>query len=549
MKYVQTLHSQFEEAFMDAYREANPRKKRKILPYLHAIHRRWYYATLVEHTPFSPANLMEVICIHHGEDSGKYPLPVLRTPTKVMGIDSQIITYTADDHPIIGDMRSMLDFCTPHIDLCEEVCFSDEQATKAAELLSINDPHYASFMLELVMWLKLLVKMPSLYVQRMQLSKKCKELMSGTNREILDIIINATISMTSAGLKHSIPTPEHIFTESFLRSLLTKPMETDDIFARVFEIMGYEMEDLLEISNMPTVEGIPLESMGFDMELLSGTFVMGIVLDRYFFTPFGHFLRLIRPMYALPFALDEEIADYIDVCEDPQEAFVAFFAPCSSYTLTDLGLEILDVTPNEDNYFVASEMPFDSMKETIFADEEAFSTFIEMARHLSPLALTGGFVQTANIFTFRIRLELEPTVWMHLQVSKNMNLHHIYDEVIRFFDIKPNGDYSFFHDKTENRFAEYPSAKRANRAKNPRKTSCQTPLADLDLVRMKHLILVAHNQAKPFAGEASIVRLQLEMLNEKPPDPEEFYPRCSRMSKELKSRTNADFEDELDFPF
>jgi len=534
---------------MDAYREANPRKRRKILPYLHAIHRRWYYATLVEHTPFSPANLMEVICRHHGENPGLYSMPALRTPSKVVGVDVRTVSYTPDNHPVVDDMRSLIDYCTPHIDLCEEVCFTDDQALEAAEKLSINDPHYASFMLELAMWMKLLTKMPSIYVQRMQLSKKCEEFLEGSNRDILNDIINATISMTSYGLKNSIPMPEHIFTESFIRSLLSQPLETDDIFARVFEVMGYEMEDLLEISSMPIAEGVPLENMGFDMELLSGTFVMGIVLDRFFFTPFGHFLRIIRPMYALPFALDEEITDYIDVCEDPQEAFVAFFAPCSSYTLTDLGLEMLDIAPTKENYFNASELPFDTMKDTIFIDEESFYTFVEMARHLSPLAVNGGFLPTGNIYTFRIRLDLEPAVWMHLQIPKNMNLSHIYDEAIRFFDIKPNEDYSFFHDKTENRFAEYPSAKRANRAKNPRKTSCQTQLAELDLEHMKHLILVAHNQAKPFAGEASTLRLQLELLSEKPPDPAEFYPRCARMSKELKSRTDADYEDELDFPF
>ena len=548
MKYVRILHSIFDEQFIEAYKGANSRKRRKVLPYLQAIHRRWYYATLVEHTPFSPANLMEVICRHYGESSGLYPLSALRTPTKVTGLDVSILSYTADCHPAVVDMRRLVEYCTPHVDLCEEECFTDAQALEVSELLSLNDPHYASFLLELAIWMKLLNRMPSLHVQRMQVSKKCEEIMALSDRELLLDMVEATIALSTYGLRNSMPMPEHIFTESFVRSLLTSPLETDEIFARVFEVMGYELEDLLEISNMPATDGIPPEILGYDMELLSGTFVMGIVLDRFFFTPFGHYLRLIRPMYAIPFGLDEEVKDYVNVCEDPQEAFVAFFAPCSSYTLTDLGLEILNVTPTEDNYFNAADLPFDTMQDTIFANEQAFATFVELARHLSPLALQNAWAGAEEILTFRVRLESEPSVWMHYQVPDNMTLQHLYDEAVQYFGLKHNEEFSFFHDKTENRFAEFPSAKRANRAKNPRKTACQTPLSELDFDNQKNLILAAYNQAKPFAHEASTVRLQLEYMKTTPPNADEYYPRVSRMSKDMKVISAERFEDEWDFP-
>jgi len=548
MKYVHTMHSLFETKFMEAYRGANVRKRRRLLPYLQALHRRWYYATLVEHTPFSPANLMEVICRHHEESVQLYPQAVLRTPTKVSSVDVRMLLYTAEDHPVCGDMRRLLEYCTPQVDLCEEECFTDVQALEVAELLSLNDPHYASFLLELAMWMKLLSKMPSLYMQRMQPSKRCEEILGLSNRELLQDIVEATIGMTAYGLRHSMPIPEHIFSESFVRNLLTKPLETDEIFARVFEVMGYELEDLLDISNMPVPEGVPLESLGYDMELLSGTFVMGIVLDRFFFTPFGHFLKIIRPLYALPFDLDEEIGEYINVCEDPQEAFVAFFAPCSSYTLTDLGLEVLNVTPTKENYFNADDLPFGTMKDAIFSDDHAFAIFVEMARQLSPLAFESQWNIVDEIFTFRVRLEGAPSVWMHLQMPDNMTLCHLYEELAQAFGLKDNEEFSFFHDKVENRFAEYPSAKRANRAKNPRKAACQTILSELDFEHMKFLILAAYNQAVPFAGEASTVRLQMELLSMTPPDPDEFYPRISRMSKDMKVRAVRRLEDDFEFP-
>jgi hypothetical protein len=237
MRYIAILHSLFENSFLESYRVINKKKRRRILPYLQAIHRRWYYSTLAEHTPFSPANLAECIADYFKEAPNRYPVAVLRTPAKVTGVDVRIVSYTIDDHPVVADMKLLVNYCTPHVDLYESGCFTDEQAVEVAELLSINDPHYASFLLELAIWMKMFTKLPSLYVQRMQPSKKCAEMLGQTNEEILRDIIDAAIQMTAFGLQNSIPMPEHIFTESFVRSLLHEPLETDEIFSRVFEVM------------------------------------------------------------------------------------------------------------------------------------------------------------------------------------------------------------------------------------------------------------------------------------------------------------------------
>ncbi|MCL1883965.1 MAG: hypothetical protein FWF81_09480 [Defluviitaleaceae bacterium] len=531
-KYTKILHTLFEEDFMASYRDANTKKRRKLLPYLQAIHRRWYYATLAEHTPFSPANLFECISAYYGEETDKYPIATLRTPSKVTGIDMKVLSYKIESHPVVADFRLLMNYCTPHIDLYEDNCFTDEDALKVAKILSIPDPHYASYLLELAVFTKMFTKMPSLYVQRMKPSKKSEEILSLSDEELLHSIINATISLAAFGLSTSMPMPEHIFTESFVRSLLNNPTETDEIFARVFDVMGLEIEDLMEIGNEEIMDA--MDAFGIDMELLSSTFVMGIVLDRFFFTPFGHFLRIIRPLYALPFAFSDELGDYVSVCEDPEEAFVAFFAPCSSYTLTDLGLNILNIEKNEQNYFDAGELQFENMKNSIFLDSQTMRTFIEMAKHLSPLAFSGEI--PGEIYTFRVRLESDTSVWLHLQVPDNFSLQNLYDEITEYFGIKNNGYFSFFHDKTENRFAEYPSAKRVAKTKNPKPPADESYLSELDFDHMNHLILVAHNQASMFNQEPPKTRLLLERLNVKDIQMGEMYPQVVRMSKNMKNQ-------------
>ncbi|MCL2455933.1 MAG: hypothetical protein FWD19_00115 [Defluviitaleaceae bacterium] len=537
-KYVTILHALFEKGFLAAYRESNTKKRRRLLPYLQAIHRRWFYSTLAEHTPFSPANLTECIAAHFCEQPDQYPVAVLRTPTKVCAVDVKINAYTAENHPAVYDLQKLVKYCTPHVDLYESGCFTDEQALEAAEKLSINDPHYASFLLELAIWLKLLKKVPSLYVKRMLPAKNSDEFLRRPCEEILRDMIDAAIKLSVCGIRQSVPMPENIFSESFIRSLLTKPLETDEIFGRVFDILGYDIEEVLEISNKNPDE-MPLDEDDFDMELLSGTFVMGIVLDRFFFTPFGHFLRLIRPLYGLPFGFSDEINGYVNVCEDPEEAFVAFFAPCSSYTLTDLGLKIFDVAPSEENYFDAAELNFEQMKDSIFVDENTLSTFVELAKYLSPLAFESGMC--GGVYTFRVRLESDASCWIHLQIPDNYSLEELYEEIADNFQLKINGHFSFFHDKTENRFAEYPSIKRATKSKSPKTTACESILSDLDFEHMSQMILVVYNQTAFLDREPPTIRLQLELLHVKAPDFSEEYPFVSRMSKKMKGFSGGIF--------
>jgi len=249
------------------------------------------------------------------------------------------------------------------------------------------------------------------------------------------------------------------------------------------------------------------------------------LLDKFFFTPFGHFLKLIRPLYVLPFEFTVELNDYVTVSDDPEEGVIAFFAPCSSYTLTDMGLEFFGVEKTEENYFdAAATIPFGQMKETVFSCKEALEVFVAIGRHIGSLQLDH---LPDKIYTFRVRREDNPSMWMHLQMPNTDTLHDMYVEIAEYMELKDNDDYAFYHDKQENRFAEYSSIKRS---KGGKKTS-DTPIDALDYEHQKQMLLVTYNQAIPFSGDEPIVRLQLEMMHIKEPDMEHEYPKVSRVGK------------------
>lgn len=529
---IKTLHVLFENGFADAYRDANKRKRRKVMPYVAALYRRWYYSTLIENTPFSPANIMESICLHYGLDTALYPQSVLRNDKKFNGFEIKSQNYNTQPHPIINDLRLLIDFCLPHVDLQVGDFFFDQQILDLAEKLSIADPAYASFLLDIVMKMKLMTKIPSLYVNRVEPVRDWEVKLNGDPQKLFIEIVDASLLISAHHMRELIALPELMFTDSFVRAMLTDPIETDALFEQVYDVLGYTLEDLIELSMES--EGPDFESQ--DGAFLAGTFLMGVVLDRHFFTPFGMFLKLIKPLYVLPFDFAGEIEDFIESkTTDRDEVFVAFFAPCSSYTLTDLGLRTLGIKPNEANYYdVGKHMPFEVLKESLFVDPEMIEVLVKMAQ-LLPAAIAGGPTMRP-IYTFRIRMETDPTLWLHLHMPANSLLYEIYEEALLYFPLRENHDYSFFHDEIENRFAEYPSPKRATART---KKTAETPLDALDFEHQNKMVLTAYNQALPFGGKPSTVRFEIEMMGKRQPDPAHEYPRVARMSKAMK-----DFDEE-----
>ena len=528
LDHIQNLHSLFATSFMEAYREVNPRKRRSTLPFIQAIYRRWYYSTIIENTPLSPANILESICRHFGQPAATYPVAYQQGKTKLTGIDMQLREYSLDKHPIVSDIRLLVEHCSPYVDLMlEGDAFSTVQAMEFGTTLSLNDPHYAAFLLEVSLWMKLLVKMPSIGVNRFRVAGNAAEILSATDKDIFHDIVEITITMAAKGLQNLVMLPEALFSQAFIRSILIAPMDTDDIFSRIYEALGYDFDDILDLTMEADINDDP---DNLDIDLLAGTFMAGVLLDKFFFTPFGHFMKLIRPLYVLPFEIDGEIADYVQVSDDPEEGIIAFFAPCSSYTLTDLGLEYFNVAKTDENYIdAAATIPFDQMKDTVFSSKEALSVFVTIAKHLGPLRMEAS---PEVIYTFRVRLESDPLVWAHMQVPSTDTLHDMYIEIIDCLGLKDNNDYTFFHDKAENRFAEYASSKRLKRGK---KTS-DIEIGALDFERQNEMLLIAFNQAAPFGNTDSFIRLQLEMMHQKPPDVGHEYPRISRVSKKLRER-------------
>ena len=535
LNHVRTLHSHFENNFMEAYRELSKSTRRKILPHLHSLYRRWYYSTFVEGTPFSPANFMLSICEYFEIAEEVYPNPKLRTPSKVMGVDMLLTEYTVDKHPVVLDIAEVIGFSEPIIDIHKDDCLTTEQASALATKLSLKDTNYAAFLFEIAMRLGLLEKVPALYVNRHQVSEKWDDVSKLPSRELLKLVVSAAIDYASYGIHKSCPLPSPVLSPSFFKGLMANPLPVEEIVFVAFKQNGINMNEILS-NNMLDKD---LDEMDADDEtanLVHSSYMLGLAIDRYFLTPLGYFLRVVCPMYSFPLMFDEEVFGFMEVGEDPLANFFAFCAPAVNFKLTKLGLELFEIAPTPLNSFIPNSIPFEPLKDSVFQSEEALESFIDMAGQLLPAMLES--IMRGQVYTFRVRLVSKPSKWVHIQIFESSSLHDFFLEISQMFELKPTSEYSFFHDKTENFFAEYPSEKRASRSKKPRKNT-ETLLAEVDFMHMKHMILAVFNQSVPFTQELPVVRFEIEFLNVREPDFDEDYPRISRMSKAMSGGKEA----------
>ena len=538
---IEMMHSLFNNHFMDAYRAISPAKRRKVLPYIHAIHRRWYYTTLVENTRLSPANMMEAIALNFNEDPNTYPIPTLHTPKKLTAIRPVVLTYSAENHPVVDDLRALLHYCAPSIDLSEDGSLFDDQAIEIAMQLSIGDPHYASFLLEIARRLNLIRECPSIHITRMEPTSMVDALMEASGPQVFKDIVNATIALCSQSLRDSIPVPEHIFTDTFVKNLLLQSIETDEIFTRVFDVMGYDLEDLLHMNHMTLNENVEdFEQFAADMELFSGTIVLGIVLDRFFFTPFGHFLRLIKPFYTIPFEFEHEVVDYMQVCDDPEETFIAFFAPCSSFTLTELGIQFFDVKKDAHNFMdVQRILPPELIRSGILNSQESLETFINVAQGLF-LKDAPDSMNEMNIYTFKIVRADSPKQWIHLSVPDIFSLHDLFEQIMEDFLLYSEDDYVFYHDKEVNRFVAYAAPKRQPKGKKSSKKTPDALLNTLDFEHQPHMLLLANTDEQ--FGWKHEKYFEIEYISAKKAKSGHHYPNLPKVSAEMKRLYAAESE-------
>jgi len=509
--YAEQINRQFIKSFDSIYKSGGKYHRAKLLPCLANIYRRWYYSSLVENTYLTPANLFESLNRQYGRPPDTSPNVSMRTPVKYTGLIFSYQPYSISEHPVVEDFRRIIDFCRPDIDMTDTDQLPEELACKAAKYLHMDDPFYAMYLLAVALEMGLLVKIPSIHANRAQLARDAEKIMSLSSAEIFDKIVKSTLRYASQSLNEIIPLPEPIFNEAYILGILQEPVDTDAIFQKLYDIIGVDIEEFIGLDIFEELDML-------DMAVISGTYLLGIVLDKFFLTPFGHYLKLIRPIYMMPFDFENEASVYLDSPVDEDELGVAFFAPCSHYFLTDMGLEYFSANPSPVNYLdVGNKL-----------------NFMEVAPLLGSRvpsdirAISKVFERESLIYTLKVKYLSEPRLWLNIEVSDITSLHKLFLELAYYFDLDKNGDYTVYPDNSENPFLSYASPNQPRRANK----TVNTTLGSLTLEEGQVMVL---SVSYPKVGGAKHKeKWTLEVLKIHESKPGHTYPMVTRLGKALR---------------
>ena len=514
--YINVINQQFSQPFNAIYKTCDKHRRKKLLPCLTNIYRRWYYSSLIENTYLTPANLFEALNRQYNYPPEICPIISIDGPSDYTNLNFSFQQYSQNNHPVVADFRAVIDFCRPDIDLTESGQMPEKLAVKAAKNLHINDPYYAIYLLSLALEMGLLVKIPSIHANRHQLIRETEKHLSLPDSHIFDKIVQAAINYSARSLCELIPTPVPIFDKKYLISILEEPVEMDIILQRLYDTIGVNIEDLIGLDLHEELDVL-------DMAVISGAYLFGVILDKVLFTPFGHYFKLIRPIYMPPFDFENEIYIYLDSHVEDDELGIAFYSPCFRYYLTEMGLKYFNVKPTPTNYLdIGNKLPFSQIA-PLFENATVKLSDIQSIKSLST-----AFDREHFIYSLKVKYLADPRLWLNIEVSDINSLHRLYLELAYYFDLDKNAEYTFYPDETENPFMSYASP---NQLRRPKKAS-DTALSSLFLEEKQVMILAVSYPR--IGGTKHKDKWALEVVKVHQGKTGQAYPAVTRLGKGLR---------------
>jgi|GEM_PF-4265469 len=341
-KYYNKIIASFKTSYETTIKAISPEEHREISFYIPSLFRRWYYSAFIDESLTSPANLIHNLNLKFDENEDcfphiRYSFNDLENP--VFYIEKT--DYDIENHPIFDDALTLLKRCSPIISLNELLETKDESLF---DDLTVRDIGYVNYLISILINLGLLKKAPSINTFTYRPAKDAEKFFDDDKFEMLEKIVNATVSVFIGELADFLPVNEQF--KKTMCDLVLKAQDTENIFDKLFSMLGLDMADVFNIDTSSIESGF--DNVDFDINeadesdlmkhaLVTGTFFIGVALDKHFLTPFSYYLQLFRPLYTLAFNMEEEMQMILEFKGDGEDSPMSLYSPCSFYSLTALG--------------------------------------------------------------------------------------------------------------------------------------------------------------------------------------------------------------------
>lgn len=372
----------FKKEFFENYNALNSKEKKIAIKSTPYSYRLWHYSSLIDDTSLSTANFINLQI----KDKFKEDCTVVPTLTPVYSRKAlkdfkfEFKTFTIEDHPVLNDIRLLLEACFPDIGTDENGLILEEEREKFINDLTFKEIYYVTFLTNIAYELKLLKKQPAIGVYRSASNHNVVSSFFQLSKEAqFEKIVDTAIKIASRQLCQMFIPDNKAFTVNILKDLLKDGLDLTDWLDNILDKYNLHFDaaelDDIDMDSLDTMldDELPKDSLmalGMRMEL-------AFHMDMCFTTPLGHYLQLIQPIYSELFDLDSYFYDLYEaeVTKIPQIRL--YFIMPQGYDLTPLGKKyfIKGKEPLHAFQSLLGELDFNTAYEEILkynSDETAF---------------------------------------------------------------------------------------------------------------------------------------------------------------------------------
>jgi len=511
----------FADRFSKAYSDIKRQGKTKVLEYFYSIYRKWYYSAFFDENILSPANI--VYRINTNDDENYFvPIVKIKSKNRFNGFNVKILNYTANNHPIVDDMKIFADNIQV-VNINGNGIVSNKDIEKVLSLISIDDKLYLEYLLYLGTKLKIFKKMPSIYSEVYSIGKGYPSFFENNDKgQCLQKFFDAAVKLSCEMINEFFPDGQSFFSPQYIERIIKKPIYVEEIFKEIYGLVGVDIEDIWQYEE----EYENGEIGEFADAVLSSAYFLRILIDKWFIIPFGDYFKFIMPIYFYTYDFDEKLNGIIDeskICGF--EFSSSIYYPCSKYCVTPLACGYFGIEREADEYDrIFNKYPIGMIIDTVILG----------TRDNSLTEMSNDFQENSEIYELKVKFEDTKEFWKVIEIDSNTNLNIFHLEICKAMNLYPFGEYSFFADEDRNPFSEYTPKTRARRTNKKTET---TKLSDLKLQPKQKFIY--RNSLKPnieFAaeGEPLDIFLEVECVKIKERSKNYSHPRVVRMSSFAK---------------
>lgn len=331
---IAILNEYFLFMYENVYKCIKVTGKNCLVKYVSAFFRKWYYSTLVDDTVITPAYIAE----YGTDEDNVYPVIKSGSVSRIGSLSINNIKYSIEKHPICSDFKAVVNAFRSGIVLNDELQMDFSDIKNIGDITTY-DVEYITYLIMLGIDLGYIEKMPSVGVAMYCTAKKADDIDNENNRDLLSDMVDAAITISASYLSDDFMGERYNITDDMIKEWLVSPKPVDKLFEKAYG------EIALEIS-----ESISVEDMGnMERAITAKTYARGIVMDKWFLTPFSYYFRFIDTTYMYEYSFYDEMTFLLNSLKSNEDYYEdaiinsAIYSPCTKYKLSKLGSEFFEV--------------------------------------------------------------------------------------------------------------------------------------------------------------------------------------------------------------